>query len=204
MTHDQDSTSEPNTSRAPGCGAGSDDSPSARLSEDEQVRMKERMLYIAQRRYRLRQDVADEVTEATLESYEQRLQWDDGRDDQHRVLIGLLRDRCREHIRRQLTRTAQANAVRDKMPDVDVRTAIAAGALDDIASHDARKLILEAVAELRPKAWEALQAVRTGATRLDLMDVIQNLGMNSPRNASGIRAYQTEFRQILARCGIRL
>jgi len=172
--------------------------------EGEREQVAERLYYIARRRYHFREQVAANLAEATLDeylgAYAHYADWVD-----HPIqLVAILRGKCREHVRRQICLAAQRNVIRDAMPGVDVPTALAAGALDEIASRDARQLILEALLELRPKALEALQSLRRCATRIDLLDVIERLGFHQPSDASSLSAYQTHFRDILSRRGIRL
>lgn len=174
------------------------------FAEAERQGIEERLFYIARRRYGFCAEVAQTLARSTvdtyLEAHERYAAW----VDHPTLLVGLLRGQCREHVRRQICLTAQSNAIRDAMPGVDVPTALAAGALDDIASRDARQLVLEALLELRPKALEALQSLRRGATRLDLLDVIERLGFAKQSDASSLAAYQRHFRDILVRRGIQL
>lgn len=166
--------------------------------------VEERLAYIARRRFGFRNGVADDLARASVATYAEQRGRYAGRPDHSKILIGLLRGRCREHIRRQICLTAQRNAARDLKPRFDLPAALEAGVLDDLASRDARKLILEAFSRLRPRAREALQAIRDGATRIDLLDVVQGLGFHAQSDAASLRAYRTEFRRILAQCGIRL
>ena len=173
------------------------------FSEDERPRIEERLLYIAQRRYRFREDVATKLVkdavDSYLEAYGNYAAWVDHRTQ----LLHLLRSRAREHIQRQIRLTAQGNAIRQAMPEADVAAALADGTLDEIVSHDVRRLVLEALCELRPKAREALRSLRGGISRFELLGVIQSLGLNKSEDASSLGAYRSRIHQILARCGIK-
>lgn len=156
------------------------------------------MAYLARRRYRFRDDVAQDLVQAALANFVEARDRYAGREDHLEILVGILRNKCREHIRRQLRQTAQHNAIRDVIPQAEVPVALAAGVLDDLASREARQLILEALSELRPKAREAFQFLRDGATRGEVMELIENT------MDSRLRAYRMEFCRILTRCGIRV
>ncbi len=172
------------------------------FDESERAQVEERLLYIAKRRYKLAEGVAEDLVREAVSTYLEAngryAEW----VDHPTQLVAILRGRCREHVRRQIRLTAQGNAIRDVMRE-EVPAAAAAGALDEIASRDARKQILEALAQLGPKAREALQSLRDGGTRVDLLDMIEGLGFHETSEGRKLRAYRAQFRQILARCGIQ-
>lgn len=173
------------------------------MKEADFARVEERLGYIARRRYRFRDEVASRLARSTVEVFRQRPEQPEQPEQSNEVLIRLLRGKCREHIRRQISKTAQQNAIRDVMPRADVPVALASGALDGLSSRDARQLVLEAIAELRPRAREAFQFLHRGATRIDLLDSIERLGINKTTMDSRLSAYRDEFCRILARCGMR-
>lgn len=180
------------------CDASGREGSDRAFSPQERARLEERMAYLARRRFRFRDEIAAELAQAAIASFSESGDRYAGREDRHEIVVGILRNKCRDHIQRQLRLTAQRNAIRDVMPQADVPVALASGALDDIASQEVRQLLLDAVTDLRPKAREAIQFLRNGATRLDVMELIENT--LEPR----FRDFRTEYCQILTRCGIRV
>ena len=160
--------------------------------------MAQRLVYLARRRYRFRDDVAEKLVTETLESFSEKYERYADREDKSEIVIGMLRTTCREHIRREIRLTAQRNAVRDVMPRAEISTALAAGFLDDLSSRDARQIIVQALSEVGPKAREAFQFLRDGATRLDVMELLENTMDKRLLHA------RMEFCRILTRCGMDL
>ena len=174
------------------------------LEPAERERIEERLLYLTRRRFQFREDVAQKLVQDALQAYLAACPHYSASADHALLLMRILRGRCREHIRRQICLAAQGNAIRDVLKGVDVPAAQYSGTLDEIASRDTRKLILEVVSELLPKAAGVLRGLREKATRVEVLDVIELLGLERQTNAKNVTAYHSEIRQILARGGVRL
>jgi hypothetical protein len=172
--------------------------------EGERARIEERLLYLTRRRFRFREEVARQLASEAMEAYLAAHPHYAASADHALLLMRVLRGKCREHIRRQICRTAQGNAIREVLKGVDVPEAMAAGALDEIASRDTRTLILEALSEMRPRTMEALRSLSHRATRLQVLEVVELLGFEQQTEAPDASTYHSEFRQILARGGVRL
>jgi len=130
------------------------------------------------------------------------------RQDEHRViLVGIFRNKCREHIAQSVRITRALNGLRAAAQSGEADVGVLAGAspeegvLHDLVSSESGRLILEAFRELRPKAREMFRLiVDEGYSRQDLIEHYQ---LNKNTLDSRLRAYREELREILGQRGIQ-
>jgi RNA polymerase sigma factor (sigma-70 family) len=177
------------------------------LEGEERKALQARLLYFAWRWYRLPRDVAEDIAQTAIVTYLEVAHRYPNREEHPMILIGIFRNKCREHIA-AATRAARALAdLRSaaETGDTDI-PALAAppggqdGVLDDLVHSETGRRILRAFMELRPKAREMFRLiVDEGYTRQDL---IEYYGLNPNTLDSRLHAYRRELKEVLARLDV--
>ena len=170
-------------------------------------RLRERLLYLGWRRYRIPQDVSEDLIQSALVTYIEVRDRYPNQDEHPRILVGIFRNKCREHIDRHVRAERKRKALYSSLLSGSAGTTAVAtspsgedGVVDEIVRREEECLILEALSELRPKAREMFRLiVDEGATRKDL---IERFGLNKNTLDSRLHTYRKELRVLLARRGI--
>jgi RNA polymerase sigma factor (sigma-70 family) len=172
------------------------------LDGEETSRFQTGLVYLARRQFRLSRDIAEELVQSALVTYlEVRHRYP--RTEEHlRILVGIFRNKCREHIGLSVRAARNLDGLRratiDSAAGVTGKRAEAmleAGVLSEIVNREDGRLILEALARLRPQAREMFRLItEEGLTRKALM---QRFNLNANTLDSRLHAYRGELRKIL-------
>jgi RNA polymerase sigma factor (sigma-70 family) len=176
------------------------------LEQDDSTRFQTGLVYLARRQYRLSRDVAEDLVQAALVTYlEVRHRYP--RTEEHlRILVGIFRNKCREHIARSVRAARDLDALRQTAalpggpaPGVRGDPTRENGVLGAMVDREDARLILEALARLRPQAREMFRLIaEDGLTRKQLME---RFGLNANTLDSRLHTYRGELRKILAGVG---
>ena len=129
---------------------------------------------------------------------------------EHRViLIGIFRNKCLEHMAGSRRDVRGMKGLRAAAWAGDADTPVAPrqmtaseGVLHDLVQGENGRLILEAIAQLRPKAREMFRLiVEKGYSRRDL---IRHYGVKKSTLDSRLHAYRQELRAILDERGFKI
>lgn len=178
------------------------------LEETVTARLQERLLYIGWRRYRIPRDVCEDLFQAALVTYLEVRDRYPRLEEHPRILVGIFRNKCREHIDRHVRQEKKRRALHDSVRRGEVGTSVLApnptaddGIVDELVRREEETLILEALAQLRPPAREMLSLIiEQGLTRKELID---RYGLNKNTLDSRLHTYRKELRKLLAQRGIR-
>jgi RNA polymerase sigma factor (sigma-70 family) len=176
------------------------------LAGADAARLRERLPYLAWRQYRIPQGTAEDLVQAAMVTYLQVRHRYPETEEHPRILVGIFRNKCREHIHAQireerqrqlLAKLAEASEGRIAAVSTDVK---GDGVLEDLVRREDMGLIFEALSNLRPSAREMLRMiVEDGATRQDL---IRHYGLNKNTLDSRLRAARQEVRAMLREKGV--
>lgn len=176
------------------------------LEKGETARLETSLVYLARHKYRIARDQAVDLVQSTLLTFlEVRHRYP--KSEEHvRILVGIFRNKCREHIERSVRTTKGLASIRSTaengIADVSsVRTESTGGGgiLDEIVRREDGRLILEALATLRPEAREMLRLIaEEGVSRKELM---RRLGLNANTLDSRLHTYRKELKELLKRRG---
>ena len=177
------------------------------LGEAVTARLRERLLYLGWRRYRIPKDVSEDLVQATLVTYIEVRDRYPNRDEHPRILVGIFRNKCREHIDSHVRAERKRRLLHDSVRRGEVGASILAanptdetGIVDEIVRREDENLILSALAQLRPQAREMFRLIiDEGATRQDL---IERYGLNKNTLDSRLHTYRRELRKFLEQRGI--
>lgn len=179
------------------------------LEQTVTARLQERLLYLGWRRYRIPRDLAEDLFQAALLTYLQVRDRYPNLDEHPRILVGIFRNKCREHIDRHVRQEKKRRALHDSVRRGDAGTSVVApnpsaddGVVEEIVRREEESLILEALSALRPKAREMFRLiVEEGASRKEL---IERYGLNKNTLDSRLHTYRKELRKLLEQRGIRV
>lgn len=164
-----------------------------------------RLRYFAWRWYRIRGDKADDIVQSAWLTYMEVRERYAGEHARPDLLLGILRNKCREHIARRIRTSraltglrAAAEAGETAIPVLPTPSPDA-GVVDELVHREDERIILEALGEVRPKAREMFRLLAEGATRKDL---IRRFGLNPNTLDSRLHAYRVELREILEERGV--
>jgi RNA polymerase sigma factor (sigma-70 family) len=160
------------------------------------------LVYLARRRFRISADTAEDLVQAALTTYfEVRSRYP--KSEEHlRILVGIFRNKCREHIERSIraTRglTALKNHVRSGSAEpiaTRIEGTMPGGVLGEMVHREEGCRILQALADLRPEAREMFRLISEGFSRKDLM---RYYGLKANTLDSRLHAYRQELRKALS------
>ncbi len=172
------------------------------LMKGETARLETTLLYLARRKYRIAKDVAADLVQASLLTFLE-VKGRYPRSEEHpRIVVGIFRNKCREHIERSVRATrglnslkASAESTRAEIPAVRGESTMRGGVLGEIVEREDGRRILEALASLRPQAREMFRLIaEEGVTRKDLMD---RLKLNKNTLDSRLHTYRKELQGLL-------
>jgi RNA polymerase sigma factor (sigma-70 family) len=174
----------------------------------EATRLQDTLFYLACRQYRIPRQIAEDLVQAAFLTYLEVRDSYPNVDEHPRILVGIFRNKCREHIGRSVR---QARSVRALRTALETRMSVSStssadvaekGLLDEMVNREDKFLILEALGELRPKARELFRLIaEEGVSRKEL---IQRYGLNKNTLDSRLHSFRREFRNLLARRGLEV
>ena len=166
-----------------------------------------RLRYFAWRWYRIPADAADDIAQDAQLTYVEVRSRYEGEGDREDLLLGIFRNKCREWFALRARRGRARKAMRDAaltgeapvpvLPDVPTQQSV----LDDMVEREDGRLILEALAALRPKARKMFELIREGVTRSEL---IRRFGVNKNTLDSRLHTYRGELRTALEQRGVHI
>lgn len=166
--------------------------------DTERAGVATRLRYFTWRWYRIRGDEADDIVQAAWMTYLEVRSRYAGAESRPDVLLGVLRNKCREHIARRIRKSrvfkglrAAAEAGETAIPVVPTPTP-EDGVLAELIHKEDARLIVETLAEARPKVREMFHLLAMGATRRDLL---RRFRVNRNTLDSRLHAYRAELRE---------
>ncbi len=164
-----------------------------------------RLQYFTWRWYRIKGETADDIVQSALLTYVQVRERYGGDEDRPDILLGILRNKCREHIDRRIRASrafrslrAAAEAGETAIPVVPSPSS-GEGVLGELIHREDGRIILETLAQVRPRAREMFRLLAEGATRQDLL---RRYRINKNTLDSRLHAYRGELRQKLLTAGV--
>jgi RNA polymerase sigma factor (sigma-70 family) len=176
------------------------------LEVGETGRFQAGLIYLAKRQYRLPRDVAEDLVQAALVTYlEVRHRYP--RSEEHlRILVGIFRNKCREHIGRSVRAARGLDALKSNalggggaQSAARMEPTLEDGVLHELVSREDGRLILQALARLRPQAREMFRLITEEG--LDRKQLMTRFGLNANTLDSRLHTYRRELRGILDRQG---
>jgi RNA polymerase sigma factor (sigma-70 family) len=168
----------------------------------------ERLLYLARRRYRIMADVAEDLLQSARVTFLQVRERYPRPEEHPRILVGIFRNKCREHVGQAVKASRQMESLRSMAaagelgtPTTPADAGKAAGVLGDLVREEEGRQIFAALAELRPRARELLRLIaEEGVTRADL---IARYELNPNTLDSRLHTYRKELKGLLERRGVK-
>lgn len=169
------------------------------------IREVERKLhFIARQRYRIPRQEADDLIQATIQTLlEVRHRYP--RTDEHaRIVVGIFRNKCREHIERAVRGTRRLDELKREieagtadLPTIRAARESEGGLVEDLIRREEAERILRALALLRPEAREMFRLITEfGFSRKQL---IEHFGLNPATLDSRLHSYRNELKKTLQR-----
>ncbi len=181
-----------------------------REKRDGSARFKERLLYLARRQYRIPADAAEDIVQAAMLTFLQVRERYPREEEHTRILVGIFKNKCREHINADVRRKRGMLVLRAALEAGDAaRSPVArsapsqdTGVLADLVNQEDGSIILRALGELRAPAREMFRLIiEEGATRTDL---VRRLGLNKNTLDSRLHTYRRELRTVLEQLGVKI
>jgi RNA polymerase sigma factor (sigma-70 family) len=179
------------------------------FEEEGGSRFQAGLVYLARRQFRLSRDVAEDLVQAALVTYlEVRHRYP--RTEEHlRILVGIFRNKCREHIGRSVRAARDLNRLRriatvpgTPIPGTRTEQVLEEGVLSELVNREDGRAILQALARLRPQAREMFRLIaEDGLGRKELMS---RFGLNANTLDSRLHTYRGELRKFLLERGVKV
>ncbi len=178
------------------------------LDRHETARLQVSLVYLARRQFKIHREVAADIVQNALVTFlEVRDRY--SKPEEHLpILVGIFRNKCREHIERSV-RTARgfdalrmtAKAEVAEIPAVRAEVSMSGGVLTEIVKQENGRHILDALANLRPQAREMFRLItEEGVSRKELM---RRFGLNKNTLDSRLHTYRRELKKRLGLVGAR-
>lgn len=177
------------------------------LEVGEATRIAETLFYLARRQYRIPRQIAEDLVQSAYLTYLEVRGSYPNAEEHPKILVGIFRNKCREHIGRSVRQTRRVRALKNALeakgtasltPSAD-RSA-EKGLLEELVHREDQVLVLQALGELRPKARELFRLIaEEGVSRKDL---ILRYGLNKNTLDSRLHSFRREFREGLVRRGV--
>lgn len=166
------------------------------------VRVTPGLLYLAWRRYGIQRDVAEDLIQAATLTYLQVRERYPNRDEHTRILAGIFRNKCREHLASKARATRNLHALSTTLSagagdatSAKVEATMGGGVLGELVQKEEGRRILGALGRLRPQAREMFRLIaEEGITRKELM---VRMALNPNTLDSRLHAYRKELRDLL-------
>ncbi len=179
------------------------------LESGERAKVEGRLLYLAWRRYRIPSYVAEDLVQSALVTFLEVKDRYPEEQDHARILVGIFRNKCREHVETCVRTERRSRAIRQaggaswgRVLHAPDSASGDEGVLEELVRQEDASFLRRALSDLRPSAKEMFRLiVDEGASRKDL---IERYGLNKNTLDSRLHTYRREFRQILSRRGIDL
>ena len=178
------------------------------LGGDETARLEVSLLYLARRQFHIPKDAAADIVQSALVTFlEVRHRY--AKPEEHLpILVGIFRNKCREHIERSVRTVRGLDALRvtarsgvAEVPSVRPEATMSGGVLGEIVNQEDGRRIVEALAGLRPQAREMFRLItEDGVSRKELM---RRFGLNKNTLDSRLHTYRRELRERLSLSGSR-
>jgi RNA polymerase sigma factor (sigma-70 family) len=173
------------------------------LDRAESERIERSLVYLARRRFRLARDVAEDLVQSALVTYLEVRDRYPRTEEHFRILVGIFRNKCREHIERAVRSARGFESLRrDALANGPAAGPLKCGpAEDDVLAHliereDGRRIVA-ALARLRPQAREMFRLItEEGLSRRELMERFR---LNKNTLDSRLHTYRRELREMLER-----
>jgi len=179
------------------------------VTNGQRAELVARLLYLAWRWYRIPRDAAEDIAQSAILTYLQIADRYPATDEHPVILVGIFRNKCREHIAGSVRSQRQLRALRTAAESGKAEVAVVPsgttdedGVLSDLVQGEDGRLILEALAALQPKAREMFRLIiEEDYSRQEL---IEHYGINKNTLDSRLHAYRNQLREILADRGVQI
>lgn len=158
--------------------------------------------FIARERYHIRHQDAVDLIQSTIETFLQVQDRYPRAEEHARIIVGIFRNKCREHIERAVRSGRRVEELRREIeagtadiPAIREARRADGGLVDDLIRREEAARILSALAALRPEAREIFRLItEEGLTRKQL---IARLGLNPATLDSRLHTYRKELKRLL-------
>ena len=171
----------------------------------EQVRRK--LTYFAWRKYRIDSEHAEDIVQNAVATYCEVKGRYVAEENQYGILVGIFYKKCLEYIdqaqreSRQLkTFCTKADAQRENHWLTPEETREQKSVLGDLVRREDGRIILTALADLRPESREMFRLM--AEEELDRKDMIQRTGVNKNTFDTRLRTARIELRDELRKKGV--
>jgi RNA polymerase sigma factor (sigma-70 family) len=166
-----------------------------------------KLIYLAWHSYRIHATDADDVVQASFATYFEIRDRYPRTEDHSAILIGVFRNKCREHIDRVIREQRRhSEYIRKLAPttasSVSGPESPGTSVLEDLVREEEGRLILEALSNLRPDARAAFEALLD--EDVGRKGLIDRLGLNKNTLDSRLHVYRSELRKLLRQKGLSL
>jgi RNA polymerase sigma factor (sigma-70 family) len=174
------------------------------LDTGETARLQTSLVYLARRQYRITREVAEDLVQSALLTYLEVKHRYPRTEEHLRILVGIFRNKCREHIGHSVRTARKLDQLRTSV-DSDGHRAVRGGStkeegvLEDIVNREEGRLILQALGRLRPQAREMFRLI--AEDKLSRKELMARFDVNANTLDSRLHTYRKEFRKLLVRQG---
>lgn len=176
------------------------------LGRGETARLESTLIYLARRKFQIPRDVAIDIVQSAILTFLQVKSRYPKPDEHLPILIGIFRNKCREHIevsvragRRLDTLKNTAESRGSDIAFVRTEATMGGGVLGEIVDQEEGRRILAALATLRPQAREMFHLITV--ERLSRKELMQRFGLNKNTLDSRLHTYRKELQKLLDRRG---
>ena len=167
----------------------------------------EKLVFLAWHKYRIRRGDAEDIAQTAIATYCEVRERYEGEENQYGILLGIFNNKCLEFIdrsvreKRRLKSLCETADARRENPWLDPEGRGAPkGVLEDLIHREEGRLILAAMAELRPEAREMFQLL--ARKRLGRKGLLAHYGVNKNTLDSRLHVFRKELRAILREKGV--
>jgi RNA polymerase sigma factor (sigma-70 family) len=173
------------------------------LERGDTARLEASLLYLARRQFRISKEVAEDLVQAALLTYLEVKHRYPRTEEHYRILVGIFRNKCREHIGRSVRAARGLESLRAaasaREPVAPQSATPGDGVLQDLVDREDGRRILEALGSLRPQAREMFRLITE--EKLTRKELMRRFDLNPNTLDSRLHTYRREFRTLLSRQG---
>jgi DNA-directed RNA polymerase specialized sigma24 family protein len=170
-------------------------------------KIREKLVYLAWHKYRIRRDFSEDIIQIAITTYCEVRGRYSGESNQYGILLGIFNKKCLEHIdrsvreRRRLEKylTRPDNTRGNPWLDPEGNGA-SRGVLDDLVHREEGRLILSAIADLRPEAKEMFRLLVD--EEMGRQGLLSHYGLNKNTLDSRLHVFRTELRSLLRKADV--
>jgi RNA polymerase sigma factor (sigma-70 family) len=172
----------------------------------EEARVREKLRYLAWRRYRIPRTEVDDVVQSAIATFLTVRDRYPSAESPHAILIGVFYKKCLEHIHRSAKERRRLEELKGRILAAESSPGRPPGSspsvLDELIRREEGRRILAAIEELKPQVrelFERLLEAEDGRASL-----IEHYGLNKNTLDSRLHTAREQLRRILKQKGVAL